>query len=191
MALQGHALLRRTGLEPRATNPMRRIQLFIATSLDGYIAREDGGIDWLFHDGDYGFRRFYAGIDTVVMGRKSWELARTLEVEPFAGKRVIVFSRKLKSSPGAEIARGNVRAFANKLRRARGRHIWLLGGGELVRDFVAANLIDDYIISVHPILIGRGIPLFLKNTRDVKLKARGAKAFKSGLVQLTYTRSKP
>lgn len=168
---------------------MRRIQLFIATSLDGYIAREDGGIDWLFHDGDYGYRKFYAGIDTVVMGRKSWDIARTLEEKPFAGKRIIVFSRKLKSSPGAEIARGNVAALVRKLRRAKGRHIWLLGGGQLVRDFVAANLIDDYFIFVHPILIGRGIPLFLKHKRDTKLKLKGAKAFKSGLVQLTYTRA--
>jgi dihydrofolate reductase len=168
---------------------MRKIQLFIATSLDGYIARPDGGIDWLFHDGDYGYRKFYAGIDTVVMGRKSWELARTLEQTPFAGKRIIVFSRKLKSSPDAEIARGNVRAFVRKLRQTKGRNIWLLGGAKLVRDFVAADLIDDYIISVHPILIGSGIPLFLKNGRDTKLKLRSAKAFKSGLVQLTYTRS--
>lgn len=168
---------------------MRRIQLFIATSLDGYIAREDGGIDWLFHDGDYGYRKFYAGIDTVVMGRKSWDLARTFEQTPFATKRVIVFSRKLKSSPGAEIARGDVRTFMRKLKRARGRNIWLLGGAKLVREFVAANLIDDYVISVHPILIGRGIPLFLKNERDTRLKLKGAKAFKSGLVQLTYTRA--
>ena len=167
---------------------MRKIQLFIATSLDGYIARPDGGIDWLFHDGDYGYRKFYSDIDTVVMGRKSWELARTLEETPFAGRRIIVFSRKLKSSPDAEIARGNVRAFVRKLRHTKGRNIWLLGGAQLVRDFVAADLIDDYIISVHPILIGRGIPLFLKNERDTKLELTGAKTFESGLAQLCYSR---
>lgn len=168
---------------------MRKVQLFIATSLDGYIARHNGGIDWLFQDGDYGYRKFYTGIDTVVMGRKSWQVACSFEDNPFAGKRVIVFSRKLKQSPGAEIARGNVRAFVRKLHRTKGRNIWLLGGAKLVRDFVAANLIDDFIISVHPILIGQGIPLFLKHMRDTKLKLKGAKAFKSGLVQLTYTRA--
>ncbi len=168
---------------------MRKVQLFIATSLDGYIARPNGGIDWLFQDGDYGYRKFYAGIDTVVMGRKSWQIARSFEDKPFAGKRVIVFSRRLKQSPGVEIARGNVRSFVRKLHRTKGRNIWLLGGAKLVRDFVAANVIDDYFIFVHPILIGQGIPLFLKHKRDTKLMLKGAKAFKSGLVQLTYTRA--
>lgn len=169
---------------------MRRVQLFIAASLDGYIAREDGGIDWLFHDGDYGYRRFYASVDTVVMGRKSWELARKLEDKPFEGKRIIVFSHKLKPAPAVEVARGSVRDFIRNLRRTKGRNIWLLGGGELVRDFVAADAIDDFIISIHPILLGRGIPLFHTVKRETKLVFKGARAFKSGLVQLTYSRAK-
>lgn len=169
---------------------MRRVQLFIAASLDGYIAREDGGIDWLFHDGDYGYRRFYAGVDTVVMGRRSWDLACKLEDKPFHGKRIIVFSRKLKPEPAFEVARGDVRDCVRKLSRTKGRNIWLLGGGELVRDFVGANAIDDYIISIHPILLGRGIPLFHTVKREIKLVFKGARAFKSGLVQLTYSHAK-
>lgn len=84
----------RTGEELILWNSeMPQVVLFIATSLDGFIASPDGTVDWLFHDADYGYTEFMASVDAVVMGRKTWEQAKTFEDVPFAGKQVIVFSR--------------------------------------------------------------------------------------------------
>lgn len=77
---------------------MSKVVLFIATSLDGYIASPDGTVDWLFHDADYGHTEFMASVDAVVMGRKTWEQARLFEDVPFAGKQIVVFSRSTISS---------------------------------------------------------------------------------------------
>ncbi|HRJ77845.1 MAG TPA: dihydrofolate reductase family protein [Planctomycetota bacterium] len=169
---------------------MRRVQLFIASSLDGYIARKDGAIDWLFHDGDYGYRRFMRGIDTVVMGRKTYDLSLSFGPWPYPGCRAYVFSRRLTGeTEHATFVRGDVKKLVQKMRRRRGKHIWLVGGAELTREFTAAGLIDDFIISVHPRLIGSGIPLFPPNSADWSLRLVGARRYRSGLVQLRYERA--
>jgi dihydrofolate reductase len=100
---------------------MRRIKLFIATSLDGYIARADGGIDWLFIDGDYGYRAFYDSIDTVVMGRKTWELSLGFDEYPYPGVPAVVFSRTLAGTHDAraEFVAGPVGPFMRRLHSSR------------------------------------------------------------------------
>lgn len=171
---------------------MRQVILFIATSLDGYIARTDGGIDWLLRDQNYGYPAFYGGVDTVVMGRKTYEQALTFGEFPYSGKECYVFSRRpgrgsddrvvfLDEDPGELVRR---------LRSKEGRNIWLVGGSELIREFALKDLIDTYVISVHPIILGAGIPLFRAPLPPQFLVLRDTTTFNSGLVQLTYTRKR-
>jgi len=168
---------------------MREVVLFIATSLDGFIARPDGGIDWLFSDADYGYAAFFDSIDTVVMGRKTHELALSFG-PPYVnrGKAGYVFSRTRAGSKdeNAEFVAGNPKDLIRSLRTRAGKDIWLVGGAELVRDFLARDLIDEFVISVHPVILGAGIPLFPAPGRELSLKLKNSISFESGLVQLQY-----
>lgn len=128
---------------------MRRIKLFIATSLDGCIARPDGGIDWLFSDGDCGYREFFASVDTVVMGRKTCELSLGFGEYPYPDKTAYAFScrRAGTRDAHAEFVGGPVGPFMRRLQSLPGKGLWRVGGGELVREFVNEDLIDDFIIN--------------------------------------------
>jgi dihydrofolate reductase len=170
---------------------MRRVKLFIACSLDGCIARPDGGIDWLFSDGDYGYREFYASIDTVVMGRKTYELSLSFGEYPYPGASTYVFSRRRAGERDAHVqfTGDEVGAFMRRLQAEPGRDIWLVGGGELVREFLNAELIDDFIVSVHPAVLGAGLPLFPSPARETWLRHVKTLSFESGLVQLHYQRA--
>ena len=163
---------------------MRKATLFIASSLDGYIAREDGSVDWLFSDADYGYSEFYGSIDTVVMGRKTYEKSLEFEERPFRGKKVYVFSRSVKEK-GVEFV-SDVVGFMKKLVRSKGKDIWLVGGSEIVSIFLNEGLIDEIILSIHPVILGRGVPLFKNVQKEVWLKMQKSVSFDSGLVQIHY-----
>ena len=164
---------------------MREIKLFIACSLDGFIAREDGGIDWLF-TGDYGYKEFYDSIDTVLIGRKTYELSLKLG-ESYKDKKVIVFTTKksFKKNGNIEFV-SDVVPFTNELKKSKGKNIWLVGGGEIVSVLLNNNLIDEMQIFVHPIILGKGIPLFNNIKKEVKLKLAETYKFEDGLVRLHY-----
>ncbi len=167
---------------------MSKVVLFIATSLDGYIASPDGTVDWLFHDADYGYTEFMASVDAVVMGRKTWEQARTFEDVPFAGKKVIVFSRSKSDSDEDRIrfVQGAPSTTIVEIRNSVQKDIWLVGGGDLIQQFIASKLIDEFRIFVHPIILGQGIPLFTPHSRKTNLSFEGSESFPSGLVELRY-----
>ncbi len=167
---------------------MRKITLFIACSLDGYIAREDGGVDWLFTDADYGYRRFFSSIGTMLMGRKTFEKALSLGDRSYREKEWIVFSRKGRSGPRGVVFADDPAATARRLRRGKGKGIWLVGGSEMVAELLAAGLIDRMVISVHPMILGGGIPLFRKGIPETRMRLVRSKAFRSGLVQMVFTR---
>lgn len=172
---------------------MRRVTLFIATSLDGFIARSDGGIDWLFSDGDYGYAAFYETIDTVVMGRKTYELALTFGPPyVYQGKTNYVFSRSKAGTKdeNTRFVAEDTKRFVDSLRKQSSKDIWLVGGAELVRDFLAHDLIDEFVISIHPIALGSGIPLFPVPGRELPLTLKNSISFESGLVQLHYDRTR-
>jgi len=164
---------------------MRKIKLFIACSLDGFIAREDGSVGWLF-TGDYGYRKFYDSVDTVLMGRKTYELGLKLG-ETYREKRTIVFTKRknIKKVGNAEFV-PDVASFTKKLKAQRGKYIWLVGGSEIVSVLLNSSLIDELQIFVHPIILGKGIPLFSNIKKEVKLKLVKTHAFKDGLVELHY-----
>lgn len=166
---------------------MRKLILFIASSLDGYIAREDGGIDWLFSDADYGYSEFYRSTDTVIMGRKTYDQLLGFDEYPYKGKKAHVFTREKRSGDGrVDFVSSDVASFVRKLKRRKGRDIWLVGGADIVSILLNAGLVDRIILSIHPAVLGRGIPLFKELTREVKMKLTQTISYPSGLVQLHY-----
>jgi len=139
----------------------RKVVLFTACSLDGYIAGKDDDTSWLFGDGDHGYREFLATIDTVLMGRRTYDLALQMGPFPYADKECYVFSRSLMGGDEhVEFVNQPVKEFVDMLRGREGRDIWLVGGSELISGFMMAGIVDEFIISMHPIILGEGIPLF-------------------------------
>jgi len=175
--------------EGRSEGTARRVRLFIATSLDGYIAGRGDDLGWLFDDGDYGHAAFYAGIDTVLVGRRTYEVARAFPEWPYAGRNVVVFTRggdaRITSPNTVATARSPIDV-VKELRARNGKDLWLVGGGALVASFMEADLIDDVIVSIHPLLLGDGIPLVAHGTRRTPLTLVGERRFPSGLMQLSY-----
>ncbi len=174
----------------------RNIVLYIATSLDGYIAKDNGAVDWLSGHGDdpnvdNGYDDFYNTIDTVVMGRTTYEQVVN-ELSPdtwvYEGKKCYVASRKKHASDKrAEFISDDVVEFVRDLKEQEGKDIWLIGGGKLIDQFVKHDLIDKYIITIIPTLLGYGIPLFLEQNLEIKLRLVGMRAF-DGMVELSYVR---
>jgi dihydrofolate reductase len=170
---------------------MRKIVLFIATSLDGYIARENGSIDWLFTDGDYGYEKFYNSIDTTLTGNATYKQALTFGEFPFKGKTNYVFTRHIPKKKDNRITfiSGDIAAFGKKLKQQKGsglKDIWIVGGGEINEIFRRAGLIDELIISIHPVILGKGIPLFNDQTGISELETTSSRVYPSGLVQVHY-----
>lgn len=176
----------------------RRIIVYIATSADGFIARPDGDVEWLNRRPstvDYGMGAFYPTIDTILWGRKTCDWAldyhqrNGIKGGVFDSKVAnFVFSRKppKRKIAGVEFVSEPVKAFAQRLRAARGKHIWMMGGGELIASFLDAGEIDEFDIHVIPTLIGEGIPLVAPRHRDVPLRLRSARKFQDGVVRLRY-----
>jgi dihydrofolate reductase len=175
---------------------MRKITLYIASSLDSFIADENGRIDWLFSDADYGYAKFYNSIDTILVGRKTYEQSLTFEEYPYKGKKVYVFTRnakeqkkkKKKTTSDVEYVDKDIPEFVRRLIQQpfSNRDVWLLGGGEILSLFLNAELVDEIILSIHPIILGKGIPLFNNIKKSVKLRLLESIPFESGLVQLHY-----
>lgn len=175
----------------------RKIIVYIATSADGFIARPDGDVEWLNRrprTEDYGMRDFYRTIDTILLGRKTYDWAvnyyKKIGQKPHFDKKVrhLVFSRKprKKAAPGAEFVNKPVKAFARHLRAKPGKHIWMMGGGELIASFLDAGEIDEFVIHVIPTFIGKGIPLVAPRHRDLSLRLRAVRKYPDGVVRLRY-----
>ncbi len=171
---------------------MRKIIVYVATSADGYIARANGAVDWLDRPriaGNYGMAAFYKSIDTVLMGRKTFEVAKRLGHTAYPGKTNYVFSRRRRHDRKSQIQfiREAIGDFARRLPAAPGKHIWLVGGGELIGCFLDEGQIDEFIIHIVPTLIGDGIPLISSRRRSLPLKLLSARSFSDGVVRLHYS----
>lgn len=176
----------------------RKIIAYIATSADGYIARPNGDVEWLNRRPrtiDYGMRAFYATIDTILWGRKTYEWGLNYYKQRGMKSGLVdtklanyVFSRKppKRETPGVQFVSGPVKAFAERLRATPGKHIWMMGGGELIASFLDAGEIDEFDIHVIPTLIGEGIPFVSPRHRDVPLHLRAARKYADGVVRLRY-----
>ena len=165
------------------------VTLFIAASLDGYIAGPDDDLSWLFTDADYGFTDFYAEVDTLIMGRGTYDVVRTFGEWPYADKRTLVVSRSgaVKiDTPLTEVHTADLSGLVDRLSNERCHNVWLVGGGELVRSFLEQGLLDQITVSMHPILLGTGVPLFPGGFRRTMLLLKDTEVFEGGLVQLNY-----
>jgi dihydrofolate reductase len=164
--------------------------VFIATSLDGFIARPDGRIDWLSFverpGEDYGYQQFHDSVDVLIIGRKTYETALGFPSWPYAGKRCIVLTHQaLRPRHGEELYSGPPQALVERLTAENARRAYV-DGGNVIRQFLAARLITDLTLSLVPVLLGEGIPLFGATGPDLPLTLVNTRAFESGLVQLAY-----
>lgn len=169
---------------------MAEVVLFIAASLDGLIARSNGAVDWLFTDQDYGYRDFFASIDTVIMGRKTYTQILQWGDYPYQGKQGFVFTRSPSPTQddNVEFVQENIEALMASLRSRTGQNIWLVGGAELIALFRQQQWIDQLILSIHPLILETGIPLFLPVVGQVQqLIFQQMQVFETGLIQTTYS----
>jgi dihydrofolate reductase len=171
----------------------RKIIVHIATSADGYIARRDGEIDWLTErpapKGFYGMPRFMRSIDATILGRKTFDLAVKLGATFSVDNMHYVFSRRpapAVAPAGVEFVTESIGKFVARLRRKRGKDIWMMGGGEIIAAFLDAGAIDEFVISIIPALLGQGIPVIAATHRDVALRLRSTRSFPDGVVQVRY-----
>jgi dihydrofolate reductase len=176
---------------------MRKLVYSLTNSLDNFIARTDGGYDWILMDDEImsEFPKYFASFDTVLMGRKYYEIAYAQnpetgqEASGFMGMKTYVFSRTIKESPhpGVKVISENVGEFVRKLKNESGKDIWLGGGGILAASLLRERLVDEIGLTIQPILLGSGIPLFPDLGLQIDLQLLEYKAYKNGLVSLTYS----
>ena len=173
-----------------------KISVYIATSLDGYIARPNGDINWLMEadtsDGkeDYGYKMFSDTVDCLVMGRNSMEKVMSFPEWPYEGKRVVVLTNSLKEVPTVvinkvELYSGSLVELVKNLDNEGCKHLYI-DGGKTIQSFLNENLITDITITKIPVLLGEGLSLFGKIKRDIKLNHIATQSYSSGFVKSTY-----
>jgi dihydrofolate reductase len=172
----------------------RKIIAFIATSADGFIARADGGVDWLDRPrpkGNYGMGDFMRSIDTILWGRKTFEpvlkmgaSASGMGLGPNVKNYVFTHRPGEYFMQGVEFVNEPIGKFAQRLRRQRGKNIWIMGGGGIIASFLDANAIDEFVIHVIPVLIGEGISLIARRHITVRLKLLSSRRFVDGVMRL-------
>ncbi|HUR97156.1 MAG TPA: dihydrofolate reductase family protein [Pyrinomonadaceae bacterium] len=176
---------------------MRKVTFGGANSLDNFIARPDGAVDWLMWGEEAGeiMKDFWQNIDTMVMGRKTWDVALANSPKPKEGSanpygdiKTYVFSRTLEAGDqdGAIILNDDAGEFVRSLKTQDGKDICVMGGGELARDLFEAGVIDEIGFNIHPVLLGKGIPLFHTMTRQIDLELLECRPFKNGCVYVLY-----
>ena len=170
---------------------MRKLKYVVATTLDGFIAQEDGSFNDFLMEGDHvtDFQNALESFDTVLMGRKTYEVGLNFGVtNPYPSMKQYVFSTTIKESPdeNVEIVSDGVADLVRHLKTEAGRDIWLCGGSNLATLLLAEGLIDEVIVKVNPILFGTGIPLFSTVAGHVDLELVNSKAYNNGVVLLSY-----
>ena len=170
---------------------MRKVILNVAVSLDGFIEGPKGEYDWCFTDQDYGMTDFFNRIDSVFMGRKSYELTQGMTEEQKAMTpkfKEYIFSNTLQEvENGAIIIRGDIQGKVKDIKSDEGKDIWLFGGASLTESFIKLGLVDEVFLAVHPIILGGGKPLFKGVSKRTHLKLKESTPYSSGLVILKYS----
>jgi dihydrofolate reductase len=170
---------------------MRRLRYSVAASLDGYIADSNGGFDWIPNDPTVDFVGLFERVDTILMGRRTFETVLTQGASPWKpDTRVYVVSRTLvpESAPGAIIVRENPVAIASALRHEPGSgEIWLFGGGQLFATLLGGRQVDAVEVTVVPVLLGGGVPLLQPGVERTELTLTKSHVYPSGMVMLHYS----
>ena len=182
-----------------------KCSVYIAISVDGFIAKEDGSVDWLHTAGnvdvdmgdqsDMGFSEFIESVDCLIMGRGCMEAIANFDLTPeqwpYGNARVIVLSNTLNQPPDnlkdkVEVYSGDLRQLVANLEKEGFAHAYI-DGGKTIQSFLNLKLIDDMTLTRVPVILGGGIPLFGKTTQDINLENARARAFPNDFVQLQYT----
>jgi Dihydrofolate reductase len=178
----------------RKNRNMKKIILYIAASIDGRIAESDGGIEWLSEfpiteEMNYGYKEFMASIDIIIMGGRSWrELSNMDAMGAYVDKTVYVVSRhNWGDNENVNFITENVVEQITNLRNESGKDIWLFGGGELVSMLLAADLVDEMQIAYIPVILGDGIPLFPKQSKESNWKLTGNTTYDTGIIKVDYS----
>ncbi|OIJ21678.1 hypothetical protein BKP45_02860 [Anaerobacillus alkalidiazotrophicus] len=172
-------------------NKKRSLVLFIATSLDGYIATKNESLDWLFNvegEGDNGYSEFYDTVDTILMGKKTydWIMKHKASEFPYKNKGCYVFTRSIMDdTEDVRFINEDIVSFTNKIKNKEGKNIWIVGGGDLLQSFVKEKLVDEIILTVAPTVLGNGIPLFKQGDYQLELSLEGTRSFNQ-FVELHY-----
>jgi dihydrofolate reductase len=168
---------------------MRRVLYRVAASFDGYIAGPRGELDWIIRDPAVDLAKVYESVDTVLLGRRTYELTRQPGAPPWPQEwQIYVFSRTLtpEEHPGVTVVSADAGPRVAALRAAPGREIWLFGGGSLFRSLLVAKQVDIVEVVVIPVLLGGGIPLLEAGGPLTRLSLQHVQAYPSGLVSLRY-----
>lgn len=178
---------------------MRKVILDLAVTLDGFIEGPNGEVDWCIMDEEMGFNQFLSEIDTILYGRKSYDLwgeytpsdtDSECEKQIWAlvhSKKKIVFSTTTPETGGpVQYITRNIEAEIKKLKQISGKDMWLYGGASLISTFINLGLVDEYRLSVHPVILGSGKPLFEGLQKRTRLKFKDVRTYRSGVVQLKY-----
>lgn len=172
---------------------MKKIILYIATSIDGRIAEPDGGIEWLSEfpitkEMNYGYKEFMTSIDTIIMGGRSWrEMSNMDAMGAYADKTVYVVSHhNWGDKDNLNFITENITEKISALRNAQGKDIWLFGGGELISMLMNANLVDQMQIAYIPVILGEGIPLFPKQSISSQWKLANSLQYDNGVLSVNY-----
>ena len=177
---------------------MRKLSPFIATSLDGYIAKPNDDLGFLKlvekEGEDYGYTEFTANIDTIILGRKTYDyVLREIGSSHYDNGQRDVYVITRTERPGAgrtTFYNGELTELIKRLKSAGGKNIYCDGGAEIINELLQHDLIDEFIISIIPILVGNGTKLFADNRPEQQLEFVNAKSFETGLVQLHYRRNR-
>ncbi|WP_270181922.1 dihydrofolate reductase family protein [Alkalihalobacillus sp. CinArs1] len=170
---------------------MRKVVVYIATSLDGYIATNDDSLDWLFRgeiEGDAGYSEFLESVDTVLIGRRTydWVMDQEKGNYPYKGIESYVFTKRTQeNTEHVSFINEDISTFTRELKKQEGKTIWLVGGGEIIHTLMREKLVDGFIISIAPSLIGKGIPLFKESDIEQDLLLTSVKQY-GQFAQLHY-----
>lgn len=170
-----------------------QISVYIAMSIDGYIARKDHSLDWMDRvggfDEDYGFQQHLSSIDALIIGRKTYEVATTV-TDPYPGKRVVVLSKSLQTvREGMELYSGDLAELVARMHSEGVKHIWV-DGGVTITQFLSLGMVDTLTLSIIPIVLGSGLPLFHLIDKEISCRLLSSQGYASGLVQVKYEMTK-
>jgi dihydrofolate reductase len=169
---------------------MRKIILQVAVSLDGFIEGPNGEIDWCFTDQDYGLKDFFKQIDTLFMGRKTYELMLRMGDEATAGfpkLKQYIFSTTLNEAKEGILISYNIQSEVQKIKKEKGKDIWLFGGAELTSSLMNLKLVDEIWLAVHPVILSSGKSTFPNLKERINLKLLDTRTYSTGLVFLKYS----
>ncbi|HJZ65615.1 MAG TPA: dihydrofolate reductase family protein [Candidatus Acidoferrum sp.] len=174
------------------TSAERKVILGLGISLDGYIARPDGSVDFLFMPKDYSMGPFFKTIDTAVLGRKTHDDGLKMGGSFGGSIKYFVFSRTLPPGERNHVTftSESPSTIISELRKKPGKHIWLMGGGILIRDFLKEDLVDEIYLGVLPTLIGEGIPLFPSGFPQREFDLIENKTYSQGMIAVRYERAR-